>query len=97
MLLLATVALGVRVSRLAVILDARGVLVRNVFRDYRLAWEDIAAVRPPAEYGAWRDTGVCIERKDGGYVSASAFSLGPLDDDELGQPLVRAIRERLNN
>jgi hypothetical protein len=96
-LLAATVVLGVRVSRLAVVIDERGVCVRNVFRDYRMRWEEIASVAPPARYGAWRKAGIRIERENGGGVSASAFVHGLFDNKDLGQTVVQAMRERLPN
>jgi hypothetical protein len=92
----AFVALAARTARLAVIVGDSAVVVRNVFRSYRLPWPEIASVAGPPPYGTrWR-AGVQLRLRDGRTVSASAFVRGRIDGPDVGQELVLAIQEHLS-
>lgn len=95
LLALATAMLIVGILRQGVWVDRDGVTVRNVFRRYRLAWVDIAAIEPPPSYGAWRNAGIQIVLRSGERVSASLYAAGPFNRPTFADEAVSALRRGL--
>lgn len=76
---LASLFLMVKVARMGIFADQDGLTIRNVFRTYRVDWEEIVGVERPARYGAFRRTGLEIAVRDRPPIFASLFSAGPLN------------------
>lgn len=91
--LLACVALGVRIARVGIFAGPDKLLVRNYFTTYRVGWRDISAFGMPPAYGTLRKTGLRIHLADGRLVSASAYTLGPLDSRRAARTAVTALEE----
>lgn len=97
-ILVALVLVALRTARLAVIVDDEaGLVIRNIFRTYRLGWDEVSAVAEPPPYGTWGRGGVRVKLKDGRLLSATAFVKGPFDPQSVGQRLVTELQLRLGD
>ncbi|MER5213108.1 PH domain-containing protein [Streptomyces sp. NPDC002838] len=89
---LAGVALSVRVARLAIIVKPDHLLVRNIFRTYKVPWEQITSIDPPKRYGATRKTGIVISRTDGSALSATAYVRGPHNREQFAESVANDLQ-----
>jgi hypothetical protein len=97
LLAVAAAFLAVRQARLAVILTADEVIVRNAFRTHRLPWPEIAGVRRPGRYGfglARKAGGLAFSLRNGQQVCADAYVKAAWDG-EIGGELVSAVESQL--
>lgn len=71
--------LMVKVARMGIFADHRGLTIRNVLRTHRIAWREIASFQRPTGYGAFRRTGLKVVLRNRPPVFASLYSAGPFN------------------
>ena len=86
----------VQAFRVAVIATEQDVIVRNWLTTKQLPWADVAKVRKPPPYPAFRNAGLQIVTRSGKIVSAAAYVRGSLDGPNLAVDVVTKL-EQLRN
>jgi hypothetical protein len=82
----------VAMLRQAVIADANGLTLRNLFRSHRIPWDNIDKILSPAE-DIMR--AVTIVKKDGSKVRCGALTLGRIEGDHNLDPQTRRLSDLL--
>ncbi len=80
---LAIVVLMVRVARLGLFAEPSQLMVRDIFRTYKISWSEIAGFEVPPPHGTWRKTGIRIRLLDGRVISATLYTRGSLERTSL--------------
>lgn len=75
----ASMFLMVKVARMGIFADEAGLTVRNVVRNQRAMWSEIAGFERPTAYGALRRTGLKVVLRERPAIFASLYSAGPLN------------------
>jgi Bacterial PH domain len=94
-LLLVTLWILIGIVRQGVFVEQDGLRVRNIFRTYRLDWDDIDRIDPPRKYGVLRNTGIQFSLRDGHNVSAALYAAGPLNRSTFADETVNDLRHLL--
>jgi hypothetical protein len=84
----------VGVARQGIWTDNHGVKIRNVFRKYRLRWDEIERIEPPRPYGAPRNAGIGFRLHDGRRINAALYSAGPINRPTFADDVVDALRRQ---
>ena len=86
-----------RILRLAIVVEAYQLIVRNVFRTYRIHGSAIDHFELPSAYGRLWKAGLPVLLKSGRTISASAFAVTPVDtDDGLGLRVTASLQTWLH-
>jgi hypothetical protein len=75
----ASLFLMVKVARMGIFANEAGLTVRNVFRNQRAMWSEIAGFERPTAYGPLRRTGLKVVLRERPAIFASLYSAGPLN------------------
>jgi hypothetical protein len=84
---------AVRIFRQGIFADTTGVMVRNVFRTYRLRWPDIDHFEQPPPYGRRWNAGLRICLKNGAVVPAQLYARGPFSKSSFAAAEVNALND----
>ncbi|MER7901436.1 PH domain-containing protein [Streptomyces sp. NPDC096046] len=86
------VVLAVRIARLAIVTTPDHLLVRNLFRSYKVPWAQISSIDRPRLHGATRKTGIVINRTDGSSLSATAYVRGPHNRESFAESVTNDLQ-----
>lgn len=81
-------------ARQGIFTDSEGITVRNLFKTYRVRWDEIVGIEPPPTYGGMRNSGLLIRLSNGREVRAALYSAGPYNRPGWADPVVHELREQ---
>jgi hypothetical protein len=67
--------------------------VRNWFRTYRIAWQDISAFEMPPLYGTLRKAGLRIHLLDSRVISATLYARGIFDSGRAARTVAEELEQ----
>ena len=82
--------IAIRAARAAIFAGADHLVVRDVYRTYRIGWQEIARFEAPPRWGTWRKIGLRIHLRNGQVIAVIAYARGLLD---TGRPEEAAVLE----
>jgi hypothetical protein len=91
--MLAFVILGIRIARLGIFAEPDQLAVRNWFRTYRIAWQDISAFEMPPLHGTLRKAGLRIHLLDHRVISATLYARGGFDSGRAARTVVEELEQ----
>jgi len=91
--LLAFVIFGIRIARLGIFAGPDQLAVRNYFRTYRIAWQDISAFEMPPRHGTLRNAGLRIHLLDNRVISATLYARGGIDSGHAARRVVEELEQ----
>jgi hypothetical protein len=90
---LAFAILGIRIARLGILAGPDQLAVRNWFRTYRIAWQDISAFEMPPLYGTLRKAGLRIHLLDGQVISVTLYARGIFDSSRAARTVAEELEQ----
>ena len=83
----------IRWFRMGILATPSRLIVRNVFKTFRIPWADITGFERPASYGLWRNAGLQIRLQDGSTRYAALYAAGPFNRPTFAEGVLDELRQ----
>lgn len=83
----------VRWFRSGIFATRSGLIVRNLFKTFRISWDEVAGFRRPARYGRMRNAGLGICLRDGSTRFSSLYAAGPFNKESFADEVLERLSE----